>query len=209
MTAIALPSRLLTLPAWDGEEPLRFERLLSGQSGCAPGSGRWRIIELVSSSGRPFEARLAWTAGSGGNLRAQVTVARGTRIGLFARSITVEVANLSEGDNKVTGIVADSASFVQTHNQYEVRGANDNDLPYSAPLEIPPFATRLSIHTTDDPSDLPGWRVNVYDGQNTLRTTLTLAQQPDTGIEVGGAGRITLSTSGQVAAWRAVFTLSL
>ena len=210
MSALALSSRFETLPAWDGTSALSFQRLLSGQSGCGPGQGgKWRVIELVSSSGRPFEAHLSWTVGNGSNLKAMVTVARGSRIGLFARSVDVRAANLSSAENKVTAIVADSASFVQTHNQYELRGLNDNDMPYSAELTIPPFATRLSVYTTDSTSDLAGWYISVFDGQDTLRTFLSLDQQPDGGVEVGGAGRMTLFTSGEVAAWRAVFTLSL
>ena len=210
MSSIGLSSRFIELPAWDGSSELSFQRLLSGQSGCRPGTGgRWRVIELVSTAGRPFEAHLSWTAGNGGNLKAKVTVARGTRIGLFARSVDVRVANLSSEDNKVTGIVADSSSFVQTYNQYELRGLNDTDNPYSAELEIPPFASRLSVYTTDSVSDLANWYINVFDGQDTLRTFLSLDQQPDGGVEVGGAGRMALYTNGEVAAWRAVFTLSL
>ena len=210
MSSLALSSRFETLPAWNGSSALNFQRLLSGQSGCGPGKGgRWRVIELVSNAGRPFEAHLSWTAGNGGNLKAQITVARGTRIGLYARSVDVRVANLSKLENKVTGIVADSASFVQTRNQYELRGQNLSDNPYVQDLEIPPFATHLSVHTTDSVPDLAGWTLSTFDGQDTIRSAITLAQQPDGGIEVGGAGRITLSTSGEVATWRAVFTLSL
>ena len=46
--------------------------------------GTWRIVEVVSASGGPFELRLAWSAGDGAGQEAKMTVARGTRFSIFA-----------------------------------------------------------------------------------------------------------------------------
>ena len=204
-----LTSRVLKLTAWNGTDALGFQTLLSGQDGdCRrEARGQWRIVELVSQSGKPFEAKLGWTAGQGGNLKAKITVARATRVGLFCRSLDVRVANLDAESNRVSGVVAPARSFVQTRNQYEVRGSS---APHAALVEIPipPFAERLHFYVTDY-LNLSSWGIAVTDAQGTLRSFTTADTIPDTGITIGGAALIQVSSGAQTGDWRAVFPLSI
>ncbi len=206
-----LTSRLAVLPAWNGSSDLDFQTLLSGQDGCEGElRGRWRVVELVSQSGQPFEAQLAWTAGNGGNLTALVTVARAARVGLFARHLDVQVANLASAENVVSGVVAPAQTFVQTRNQYEVRGQEGPDATHMTAVEIPipPFAERLHLYFTDN-AGLSTWTVSVTDAQGTLRSETTADLLPPDGIYIGGAGTIAVNSNGNVGSWRAVFSLSL
>ncbi|MFT5680572.1 MAG: hypothetical protein ACI8RZ_001478 [Myxococcota bacterium] len=204
-----LTSRVLQLTAWDGTSDLTFQTLLSGQDGnCERESrGKWRIVELVSQSGQPFDAELKWTAGNGGNLKALVTVSRSTRVGLFCRSLDVRVANLDDATNTVSGVVAPARTFVQTRNQYEVRGSEG---VHNAPVEIviPPFAERLNVYFTDY-ANLTSWAIAVTDAQGTLRSYTTADTIPDSGIYIGGAGKIEVYSGAQTGEWRAVFSLSI
>ena len=205
-----ITSRVLTLPAWNGSSDLDYQTMLSGQEACEGESrGRWRIIELLSQTGKPFEAKLAWTAGNGGNLHTRITVAHATRVGLFARYLDVRIANLASAENTVSGVVAPARTFVQTHNQFEIRG--DKPVPHLGALTdlyIPPFAERLHFYLTDYASRA-SWAIAVTDAQGVLRSYTTADTIPDEGLCVGGAGLIQVSGGAQTGQWRAVFTLSL
>ncbi len=207
-----LTSQVLTLAAWNGSSDLDFQTLLSGQDNhCAREvRGAWRVVELVSQTGKPFDATLRWTAGNGGNLTALVTVCRSTRVGLFCRSLDVTVANLASVANTVSGVVAPAQTFVQTHNQYEVRGREGQDATHTDSVEIPipPFAERLHLYFTDT-ANLTAWTVSVTDAQGTLRSNTTADLIPDTGIYIGGASLIEVNSGGNTGNWRAVFPLSL
>jgi len=205
-----ISARVQPLVAWDGSSDLSFQDLLASDGDCGAARGRWQVIELVSQSSKPFEARLAWTAGNGSNLTARMTIARSARVGLFSRALRVRVANLANVENKVSGSFAEARTFVQTHNQYEVRGANTSDNgPYQAELLIPPFATHLSVYLVEDEADLSNWYVQFEDGQGTTRSHTPVSKQPDGGFEIGGAAHAYLFSNVELAAWRAVFTLSL
>jgi len=204
-----LTSQVLSLASWNGTDDLDFQTLLTGQDGdCSRESrGKWRIVELVSQSGQPFDAELRWTAGNGGNLKALVTVSRATRVGLFCLSLNVRVANLDDAINVVSGVVAPARTFVQTRNQYEVRGSEGE---HAAPVEIPipPFAERLHVYFTDY-ANLASWAIAVTDAQGTLRSYTTADTIPSTGITIGGAGKIEVYSGAQTGEWRAVFSLSI
>ncbi|MFT5686105.1 MAG: hypothetical protein ACI8RZ_007060 [Myxococcota bacterium] len=210
-----LTSQVLSLASWNGIDDLVFQTLLTGQDGnCSRESrGKWRIVELVSQSGQPFDAELRWTAGNGGNLKALVTVSRATRVGLFCLSLDVRVANLDDAINVVSGVVAPARTFVQTHNQYEVRsgggsGGSKVGTTYPVEIPIPPFADRLHFYVTDY-ANRSSWAIAVTDAQGTLRSYTTADTIPDSGLYIGGAGKIEVYDSAQVGEWRAVFSLSI
>jgi hypothetical protein len=202
---------VITLDAWDGEAEQVFADLIGGDGDCGPvARGQWFLVDLVSQSSKPFEAHLAWTAGGGGALAARISVARAARVGLFARACHVRVSNLAAEENIVSGNFADARVFVQTHNQYEVRGYNATDgQPYEADLPIPPFATHLSVYVADSDSDLGNWYIRFKDGQGNVISSTALTRQPPGGFEVGGASAATLYCNVELGRWRAIYTLSL
>src|SRR5262245_52784336 len=100
-------SQVATLAAWGGSGDPPLQDLLAGEA-C---EGRWRVVELISLSARPFDVLLGWTGGQGGNLSARLTISRGTRVGIYACSLTVRAANLAKAENTVVCNVSDSSSF--------------------------------------------------------------------------------------------------
>ncbi len=166
-------------------------------------AGAWRIVELFSVSGAPFEVELAWSSGSGAGAKARLTVARATRVSVFARSLRVRAANLSAEENRVGVTVADGHAV--TRNVLEVRGALVENAPQA--LSVPAFATGVRLELADV-ALLPGATVLVYDGQGTLRSSTTGDEQPSAGVPLGGAGKLEMNAAGG-AAYRAIFHLAL
>ena len=52
---------------------------------------------------RPFEAELSWSAGSGTGARALLTVARASRVSVYARSLQLRARNLGPERNRRRG----------------------------------------------------------------------------------------------------------
>ena len=163
----------------------------------------WRIVEAFSGSGLPFDLELQWSAGSGTGARALVTVARSTRISLFARSVRISATNLTAEPNRAGVTVADG--FAPTRNQWEHRAAHVSGVP--SPIPTPPFAETVRVDLAD-PSLSPLATVRILDGLGTLRATYPLLDQPAGGISVGGASALELDLAADIA-FRAVFHLSL
>src|SRR5690349_16408249 len=67
----------------------------------------WRLVELWSLSGLPFDVELQWSAGSGAGASALVTVSRAARVSIFARSLRVSASNPTATTNRVAVTVAD------------------------------------------------------------------------------------------------------
>ena len=118
------------------EGALSFHSLLDTHAA----RGAWRMVELWSSDALPFEARVVWTGGGGGQRSAWVTVSRAARICVHARALAVRVANLGDRTGRVCLAVADG--FAQTHNVWEWRGRVGAE---PTPVPVPPFAQRLVI----------------------------------------------------------------
>lgn len=186
------------LPAWD--TALKLESLLDAEAEL----DTWRIVEVFSKTGLPFEVELAWSSGGGSGSEAKVTVARSARICVFARSLRVRAGNLADAVNRVGITVADA--YAVTENQWEHRDSSP-DQGVQLDVPVPPFARFVRVELAD-PTGLPTTNLRVYDGLNALMASVAGDQQPAAGIPVGGARRFTV-TSGSIGAWRAVFTLHL
>jgi len=187
----------VTLPERDGE--LAFKPLLNAESG----KDAWRIIEIFSLSAAPFEVRLVWSSGGGSGANAKITVSRASRICVFARGLRIRVANLSNVENRVGVTVADG--HTRTRNQWEVRGTVTEDTAEG--IEIPPFAERLRLDLSD-PTTITSAEIEVYDGQDILRSRTIASAQPSDGLPVGGAGKVEVTIPSSID-YRVVFTLSL
>lgn len=163
----------------------------------------WRIVEAFSGSGLPFDLELQWSAGSGTGARAQITVARSTRISVFARSVRIAATNLTDQPNRAGVTVADG--FAPTHNQWEHRA--DHASGVFSVVPVPPFAETLRVDLAD-PLLAALATLRVLDGLGVLRAAYRLSDQPPAGIPVGGASALALDLAVDTA-FRAVFHLSL
>ena len=165
--------------------------------------GTWRIVEVVSGSGGPFELRVAWSAGDGMGQEAKMTVARGTRFSVFASSVTLRAANLSSKENRVSCMV--SEGYCVSENHYEVRGEGDVSAP--SDIEIPPFARLVRVDLAPS-SGLTGVSLEVQDGLGTTRAEVRGDEQPAGGLPLAGAGALKLTAPSNTT-YRVTFTLSL
>jgi hypothetical protein len=163
----------------------------------------WRIIEAFSGSGLPFELELSWSAGSGAGAGARLTVARSTRVSVFARSVRIAAGNLADKPNRVGVTVADG--FAPTRNRWEYRARHLVSQPSLVP--IPPFADTVQVSLADPTLWLVS-TVYVHDGLGQLRAAHPVDLQLQGGIPLGGASALELVVPTEVD-FRAVFHLML
>lgn len=163
----------------------------------------WRIVEVFSKSGLPFDLHLAWASGGGSGAEAKVTVARSARICVYARSMRLVAENLCDKPNRVGVTVADG--YAVTRNQWEQRGAVVEGSPLA--LQVPPFAETFRVELAD-PTTLASTLIRLRDGVGTTRALFSALLQPAAGIPVGGAATVEVSGNDNVDA-RVVFHLSL
>ena len=167
------------------------------------GRDAWRIVELFSGSDLPFDAELAWSAGSGAGASARVTVARAARVAVFARSVRIAATNRADVVNRVGVTVADG--FAATRNSWE--HAASHLATATSPIPVPPFAESVRVELAD-PALSPLATVRVLDGLGAVVAAYPVDQQPALGVPVGGARALELDLAAAVS-FRAVFTLSV
>ena len=149
----------------------------------------WRIVEVSSLEGKPFDIELIWSSANGSGANALITVPHASRICVFARTVQVRVKNLDREANAVGVTVADG--YAETRNQYEVRvdsfqEAQEEPEPNFIPTRvlIPPFAQRAWVECSEP--DVEGY-IWTIDGDGRKRGVTRFEKQPDDGILVGGA----------------------
>ena len=164
----------------------------------------WRIVDLFSRTGLPFDVELHWSAGSGQGAKAVISVARCARIAVFASTLRILVSNQAGAVNRVAVTIADG--YAATHNQWELAGRH---FASSSPktISIPPFADFLRLDLAD-PALAPAALIRVLDAFGIVRAAYTVDDQPPTGIPLGGAGSIELALASDID-FRAVYHLSL
>lgn len=196
-TDLSTRSDQLALPGTDDAK--RFRDLLFAESG----DDTWRLVELFSLAGEPFEAELSWSAGQGVGARALVTVSHSTRVSVYARSLRVRARNLATDGNRVGVTIADG--HTPTRNQWEHHGELAPEEPVI--VVVPPFASRVRLDVAA-PKALAQARLSFVDGTGATRATVTGDAQPDGGVPVGGAREVQLHTKTPTA-YRLLFDLSL
>lgn len=178
--------------------PLKFLELLTAESG----DDAWRLVELSSADGLPFEVEVGWSAGGGSGAAARLTVAHAARVALHARSLALRAANRSAAANHVTCTVADA--YAATRNTYE-HAATHLEATNPSRVPVPPFAERVRVELG---ALHPAARLRLRDGLGRLRAVVPLARQPADGLLVGGAASVELDLLADVD-FRAVFPLAL
>lgn len=164
----------------------------------------WRIVEVFSRTGLPFEADLSWSSGTGSGAGAQVTVSRSARICVLARSLRISATNLAKKLNRVGVTVADG--FAPTRNTWEVPTGVAEGTPLE--VDVPPFAESFRLELAE-PGAYAVTQIAVKDALGDVRATYNAALQPVYGIPVGGASKVEVSTNHPGTLARAVFHLSL
>ena len=159
-----------------------------------------RIVELWGDA--PFDVALSWTAGTSAPKEAVLSVSRGARVGVFARTLVVKAANLSTAENLVG--VAISDGFLASRNRRELTGSGTGSF---VELALPAYAEALRLELSD-PAQLPSARIAFEDAVGTRGAVVAGDGQPDGGVPVGAAGKALVLVPPGVA-WRALFTLSL
>lgn len=178
---LSTPSDQETLPVYVAGSTPSFVKLGTPEAQL----GYWRLLEVWSLDGRPFQLSLDWTGGGGGGQSALITVARATRVCIFARGMTIRAANLSTaGTNRVAFTTADLIAPVPTNNVFEVVAVEP---PGGVPLSftIPPYAVRCRIETSTVAS-LAATDVEVVDGSSNVISKFFANTQPSEGFFCGG-----------------------
>ena len=196
-TDLTIRANTVELPALSGAPVYR--PLLSTEADAAS----WRLLDLFSRDGAPFEVDISWSAGSGSGASAQLTVARATRVAVYARALTVRVANLGSAVSRVGVTAADG--FALSRNVFEFRGSSDGASPLEIP--IPAFAEGVRVDLASA-TLLAAARIQLLDGTGTQRADVPADNQPAGGVPIGGAATLRVTTTAATTL-RAVFTLSL
>lgn len=159
-----------------------------------------RIVELWGDA--PFDATVAWSAGTSRPKEAELSVSRGTRLGIFARTLVVKARNLANAENAVALAVSDG--FLLSRNTRQVTGTGDGTYQE---LAVPSYAEALSL-SLSDPTQLAAASIALEDGFGTRGSITPGDGQGDAGVPVGAAGKAFVLVPAGIA-WRALFHLSL
>ena len=170
------------------------------------GDGDWRILDLWSDEGSPWEARVVWSGGGGALRTALVDVPKCVRVCVHATMIQVFGANLSTSANiQARAAIADG--YCDTENQWTVRGTV-TDQGQTVSATPPPWAKFARLELSD--STLLGSAfVELLDVNGTARGRYAANAQPATGAPIGDAATVRLVLPGGSYAYRLVFLLHL
>ena len=170
------------------------------------GDGDWRILDLWSDEGIPWEARIVWSGGGGALRTALVNVPKCTRVCVHATMIQVFGANLSTSANiQARAAIADG--YCDTENQWTVRGTV-TDQGQTVNATPPPWAKFARLELSD--STLLGSAfVELLDVNGTARGRYAANVQPAPGAPIGDAATVRLVLPGGTYAYRLVFLLHL
>lgn len=170
------------------------------------GDGDWRILDLWSDEGSPWEARVVWSGGGGALRTALVDVPKCVRVCVHATMIQVFGANLSTSANiQARAAIADG--YCDTENQWTVRGTV-TDQGQTVSATPPPWAKFARLELSD--STLLGSAfVELLDVNGTARSRYAANVQPAPGAPIGDAATVRLVLPGGTYAYRLVFLLHL
>jgi hypothetical protein len=170
------------------------------------GDGDWRILDLWSDEGSPWEARVVWSGGGGALRTALVDVPKCIRVCVHATMIQVFGANLSTSANiQARAAIADG--YCDTENQWTVRGTV-TDQGQAVNATPPPWAKFARLELSD--STLLGSAfVELLDVNGTARGRYAANAQPAPGAPIGDAATVRLVLPGGTYAYRLVFLLHL
>ncbi len=150
----------------------------------------WRIVELISTNNLPFEAEITWGNGSGAGASITISVARSTRICIYARSISIRVANLVantfpfNGDNAVRVNISDGHD--NTKNQMDIINRLDTGVG-TEEVPIPNFASWFRLELADPTAAGATSFVELISPLGGVMSKTFYADQPSQGTPIGAA----------------------
>lgn len=174
------------------------------------GDGAWRLIDLWSDEGTPWQARVSWSGGGGAQRTAKLDVPNSTRLCIHATMVQVFGANLSTSANiQARAAIADGQG--ETENQWTVRGDTSQVVGGGAStvdVVPPPWAKFVRLELSDS-TLLASAFLELRDANATTRGRYAASSQPQPGAPVGDAASIHLVLPAGTYAWRLVFLLHL
>ncbi len=179
--------------------------VLTAQS-IGSGDGDWRIIDLWSDEGTPWEARLAWSGGGGAQRTVLLDVPRCTRVCVHATMLQVFGSNLSTSAS-VNASAAIADGQCDTENQWTVRGLIA-DASANVDVVPPPWAKFVRLELSDS-TLLATSFVELRDANAMTRGRYPGNAQPAPGAPIGDAATLRLVLPAGTYAWRLVFLLHL
>ena len=183
--------------------------VLTAQS-SGSGDGDWRIIDLWSDEGIPWEARVVWSGGGGALRTVLLDVPKCARVCVHATLLQVFGGNLSTSAN-VQARAAIADGYCHTENQFTVRGVSDDQIGGgggNVDVIPPPWAKFARLELSDS-TLLPTAFVELRDANATTRGRYAGTAQPQPGAPIGDAASIRLVLPAGSYAWRLVFLLHL
>lgn len=181
--------------------------VLTAQS-VGAGDGDWRIIDLWSDEGSPWEARLVWSGGGGAQRTARLNVPNCTRVCVHATMLQVFGSNLSTATG-IQGRAAIADGQCDTENQWTVRGDSSQEIGGgNVDVKPPPWAKFVRLELSDN-TLLPTSFIELLDVNDTARGRYAGNGQPAPGAPVGDAATVRLVLPAGTYAYRLVFLLHL
>jgi hypothetical protein len=152
-------------------------------------SQKWRVVELFSFRGLPWEGRLSWTlADSPPGPELRVSVPHAVRLCVYAQTLGLKGLNRSTVTNQVGAVVVDGC--LPTTNQLDV--VLDCDGQNAARVDVPPFASRMELMLSERAA-LAMTTVVMVSGLLD-RVTTYAAAIPSSGMPMGGTHYIEVLT---------------
>ncbi len=183
--------------------------VLTAQS-LGQGDGDWRIIDLWSDEGTPWEARVVWSGGGGAQRTVFLDVPNSVRLCVHATMVQVFGSNLSTSTN-IQGRAAIADGQTDTENQWTVRGDTSQVIgggASTADVKPPPWARFVRLELSD--STLLGTAfIELQDVNGTTRARYAGTGQPQPGAPIGDAANVHLVLPAGTYSYRLVFLLHL
>lgn len=179
--------------------------VLTAQS-VGQGEGDWRIVDLWSDEGKPWEARLVWSGGGGAIRTVALVVPNSTRVCVHATMLQVFGGNLSTA-SAIQARAAVADGYCDTENQFVVRGTVA-DQGATVDATPPPWAKFVRLELSDA-TLLSTAFVEFRDANAVTRGRYPGNAQPPPGAPVGDAASIRLVLPAGTYAYRLVFLLHL
>jgi hypothetical protein len=181
--------------------------VLTAQS-IGQGDGDWRILDLWSDEGSPWEARLVWSGGGGALRTAYLDVPKCTRVCVHATTLQVFGANLAVA-NAIQACVAIADGQCDTENQWAVRGEISSvAAPAAVDVVPPPWAKFVRLELSDS-TLLSTAFIEMIDANATSRGRYSADAQPAPGAPIGDAATVHLVLPAGSYTYRVVFLLHL
>lgn len=149
----------------------------------------WRVVELFSFRGLPWEGLLTWTlANSPPGPGLRVSVPHAVRLCVYAQTLNLSGINRSSVANQVGAVVADGC--LPTTNQLDVVFVCDGQ--NATRVDVPAFASRMEL-MLGERAALGMTTVTMVSGA-LERVTTYAAAIPSSGMPMGGTHYIEVMT---------------